>query len=711
MNKLETALQYAADVRDGHIETGKYIKLAIERHFRDLEVADDRGWYFSDVAAEKALRFFDFLVLSKGVTKASVPKEQVNPDGTIRFVLAPWQAFMVACIFGWKKKENNKRRYTEAYVEIPKKNGKALAIDTPIPTPNGWTTMGDLKIGDYVLDEYFQKNRVLAATEVMYDHVCYELLFSDGTLVIADAGHIWATIDGLMTTQDMLFENFPIAILDNVNQKGGRSIKSITETKSVPVRCIQVDSPSRLFLCSKSFIPTHNSTLASGIASYMLIADKEAGPEVYFGAFTRDQAGICFKEAVAQIKNSKELKKRVTILKNTVTIEATRGEMWAVSHDADNTEGKNGHCVVIDEYHVHKTDKVKDSLGTGQSARDQPLMFVITTAGYNKQGPCYKHRDVCIGALEGKYNLDNVFILIYGVDEKDDWKDESIWNKANPTMGVTTKMDKLREEFAMALRSGSKEVDFKTKRLNLWVDAAVTWIPSETWKSLEREEPKWKPPAGAKCYGGLDLASTSDITSFALYFPDHQYFTVTHFVPEETAKDAVRSGIDYNEWINDKHLIITPGRTTDYNYVRDAVIQAADEYDLQFCGYDRWNSTHLVQELNDMLGTTYVPGKGKERSRQEDKMQQFGQGFSSLSTPTKEFEKMILDEQLRHDGNPVTAWMLGNVALARDAAENIKPDKKESKDKIDGVVAMIMALGEYLAWNWEGKYSTDVAVW
>ena len=576
MNKLETALQYAEDVRDGKILTSKYIRLAVERHYRDLENAEVKGWYFSDKAAEKALMFFDFLVLSKGVTKANVPKEQINRDGTIRFQLAAWQAFMVVSIFGWKKTVNNKRRFTEAYIEIPKKNGK--------------------------------------------------------------------------------------------------------------------------------------STLASGIANYMLIADKEAGPEVYFGAYTRDQAGICFEEATAQIKDSHHLKSRVTILKNTVTNAKTRAKMMAVSHDADNTEGKNGHCVVIDEYHVHKSDKVKDSLGTGQSAREQPLMFVITTAGYNKQGPCFKHRDVCIGMLEGKYDLDNVFTLIYGIDEGDDWKDEANWIKANPTIGVTTKIEKLREEFAMALRSGSKEVDFKTKRLNLWVDAEITWIPSELWKKLEAGS-DFKIPKGAKCYGGLDLASTSDICSFALFFPDQKYFTVTHYAPKKAVETAARSGIDYRDWVSDGHLVETPGNTTNYGYIKQEIIQVAEYYDLQFVGYDRWNSSDLVQDLNDTLGKKYIPAKGGQKSRYEEVMQKFGQGWASMSTPTKEFEKMCMDESIIHDGNPVTAWMLGNVALARDPADNIKPDKAASKDKIDGVAAMVMAVGEYLAWNYQSKYQDKIAVW
>src|SRR3954471_17703984 len=167
-NNLELARQYAEDVRDGRIEVNKYVKKAIERHYRDLDNAEARGWYFSDKSAEKAIKFYNFLALTKGVTRTTVPKDQINPDGSIRFQLAPWQAFAIASIFGWKKKENKKRRFNEVYIEIPKKNGKALALDTLIPTPSGWTTMGDIKVGDTIFDEYFRHTKVVATTEVMY---------------------------------------------------------------------------------------------------------------------------------------------------------------------------------------------------------------------------------------------------------------------------------------------------------------------------------------------------------------------------------------------------------------------------------------------------------------------------------------------------------------------------------------------------------------
>lgn len=563
MNKLETALQYAEDVRSGKIPVGKYARLAIDRHFRDLKNAKKKGIVFNERAAQKFLTFFDFLSLSKGDTDGSV------------FKLEPWQSFIIASVFGWQKVEDGKRRFTEAYIELSKKNGK--------------------------------------------------------------------------------------------------------------------------------------TTTAAGVGLACFSFDNENGPEVYAAAYTRDQASICFDEAVAMVERSPALSKVVNRLKYNLTIPSTRAKFNAVSHDAKNTEGKNAHCVIFDEYHVHVTDGVKVSLQSGMAARSQPLFFIITTAGDNKQGPCYKYRDICTSILEEKVDIDNIFTIIHGIDDDDDWKDEKTWIKANPNIGVSVKMPFLRGEFKKALLNGRAEVEFKTKHLNMWVDAAVTWIPAETWKRLA--DPEFEIPYGAECYGGLDLASTSDICSFSLFFPKLKYFKTVHFVPEETAKNAMRSGIDYMDWARDQNIILTPGKTTDYNYVKNAVLAAAEEYDLQFVGYDRWNSSHLVQELNDVLGTRYVKGEPGKPSKYENIMQPFGQGFASMSTPTKEFEKIVTDEEIKHDGNPVTAWMLSNVAIATDPAGNIKADKAESKDKIDGVVAMIIALGEYLAWNWEGKYSDEVAVW
>lgn len=566
MNRLEDALRYAEDVRAGKISVGRYVKLAVDRHFYDLDTAESRGFYFSTKAAAKALRYYDFLVLSKGISIHDVPRHQINPDGTIRFLLSPWQSFIIASLFGWKKVADKKRRFTEAYIEIPKKSGK--------------------------------------------------------------------------------------------------------------------------------------TTMASGVANYMLTSDNEAGPEVYVAAYTRDQANICFDEAVAQIKGSPALKKRVVILKHSVTTPAKRGKMMAVSHDADNTEGKNSSCSVIDEYHVHKKDSVKNSLQSGMAARKQPLLFIITTAGFNKQGPCYKHREMCISLLEGKIELDNIFAVIHGMDEDDDWKDEQSWIKANPNIGVSVQMDYLRREFKKALQSGTKEVDFKTKHLNLWVDAEVTWIRSELWD--EMTDKGFIPPVGAVCYAGLDLGRSNDMAAFSLYFPEHRYLTTKYYVAEEAAEYAARAGIDYKDWIRDGYLTATPGRTTDYGYILNDILAAAEKYDLKFLGYDPYSSQFFKDRLADELGTTYA-GKQQEdgsvKYGEHNKLQPFRQGGISFNGPTRVFEEGCINQTLKHDGNPISGWMLSNVVIHTDHNDNMKPVKDKSKDKIDGIVAMIMAIGEYEIWG------------
>jgi len=567
MNTLDKALQYAEDVRDGKIVVGNLIKLAIARHYRDLEQSEVKGWYFSDKAASKALRFFDFLVLTKSVTRASVPKDWINADGTIRFELSPWNAFMIASIYGWKITKTKKRRFTEVYLEVAKKNAK--------------------------------------------------------------------------------------------------------------------------------------STLGSGIANYALTSDNEAAPEVYFGAFTRDQANICFEEAVHQIKNSRELRKLVTILTNSVTIKKERAKMRSISHDKDTSEGLNASLVMLDEYHTHDNDGFKNSLSTGQSNRPQPLLVAITTAGFNKQGPCFKHREILIGMLEGKYELDHIFTLIYTIDEGDDWRDEANWVKANPNLEVTTFLSKLRQEFSMALRSGSKEVDFKTKRLSLWTDAATTWIPAETWNACA--DPDFEIPIDAEFYGGIDLGRTNDITSVARYYPAYNYLTVRHYCAEDAAKYAARGGIDYQDWINAGHLIPTPGKTTDYGKVEKDILDDCEKYEAMFIGLDRFGAQIFKDNLRDALGTRNAPTVNKDTGKltweHHSIVRDFPQGYTSLSPPTKLFEELILNGTLRHDGNPVTAWMLGNVVLDFDSNDNMKPNKAKSKDKIDGIAASVMALGEFARWD------------
>ncbi len=572
MNLLSTAYQYAEDVRSGKIIVGRYARLAVERHYKDLELGSQRGIYFDEKTAQKWLTFFDFLSLSKGDT-----------DGA-SFKLEGWQSFIIASVYGWKKSSDHKRRFTEAYTEVSKKQGK--------------------------------------------------------------------------------------------------------------------------------------TTLAAAVGLGCMAFDNENGPEVYAAAYTRDQASICFDEAVAMVQRSPALNKRITRLKYNLTIPSTRAKFNAVSHDAKNTEGKNSHCVLFDEYHVHVSDGVKVSLQSGMAARSQPLFFIITTAGDNKQGPCYKYRDICVNILEGKAAIDNVFVMIHGIDEGDDWKDERVWAKANPNLNVSVRLDFLRGEFKKALLNGRAEVEFKTKHLNMWVDAAVTWIPSETWNALARTELNkqgeivpFSPPQFAPFYGGLDLGQTNDIASFALYFPDQKYLKVFHYCSEEAVKHAARGGIDYQDWVDEGHLTVTPGKTTDYDYIKKDIEQSATYWQLNMLGMDPWGATQFKQQMEENFGTEWLAEKQKDGTLKYGnypRAQMYAQVASKMCPPTRIFEEMILNGNITHDGNPITAWMLGNVVLSTDVNGNYRPGKDKSKDKIDGIVASIIALGMYDAWH--GGFNSNKGV-
>jgi phage terminase large subunit-like protein len=453
------------------------------------------------------------------------------------------------------------------------------------------------------------------------------------------------------------------------------------------------------------------TTLLSGLATMALTFDNEAGAEVYAAAYTRDQASICFDEAVSMVKSSPDLRKRVRTLAHNMSVTTTRSKFQAVSHDANNTEGKNAHFVSFDEYHVHRNDKVKESLKSGMAARMQPLFFIITTAGSNVHGPCYSYRKDCVKVLEGSIKRDHVFCIVFTLDEKDDWKDPANWPKANPNWGQSVNPAFIEAEIKTATDSinSTKEADVKTKHLNIWVKSGKRWIADETWAGLPLELAH----PGEIFYGGLDLASVNDFTSYALLFPPSEHsdrfrLATKHFISRKNFDARLEGGFeDLIEWERDGWLTVTDTPTTDYRVVRASVEASALDYSLQYCAFDRHNSSQLINELTESLGSRseYIDGKAEDFTL----MQGYSMAVTNVSTPVKGFFEYIENDRLAHDHNPVMRWMLANVMIKTDGKENWWPDKATSGDKIDGPVASIMALGEYLTWNWqktESPYET-----
>ena len=419
------------------------------------------------------------------------------------------------------------------------------------------------------------------------------------------------------------------------------------------------------------------TTEAALFALEHVVKSGEDGAQAYFFATKEDQARIGFRDVQEIIRKTPELKKR---FKNfTKSSVYDNSFIKPLGSDSNTSDGLDPSLGVGDEVHAHPNDKMINVIESGMGSRREPLMVLITTAGFHKEYPCYSNiRKSCIDILSGIKNDETTLALIYTLDDDDDWTDESNWVKANPNLGVSVKMEFLQNRFIKAKNEGSsKEVDFKTKNLNVWTDTAETWIPDDKYMACEREMPDFD---GMECYGGLDLSSTRDITAFVLRFrvDGIDYKKYWYFVPEDRVKHkSQRDDFKYQNWIRDGWMIATPGDVTDYGFIKEVIMNACEEYDVRIINYDRWNSSQLVIDLVD----EGVP------------MNPFGQGYASMGTPTREYEKRIYSKEEAHNGNPVTRWMLSNVALRRDPAGNIKVDKEKSMDKVDGIVADIMSLG------------------
>lgn len=424
------------------------------------------------------------------------------------------------------------------------------------------------------------------------------------------------------------------------------------------------------------------TALAAGVALYGLYAEQIARAEVYSVATTKDQAKICFNDA-KEIVRKTTLKERLDVFRDSITYDALGSYFKAVSSDYGVHDGYSPSTVIVDEYHAHKDNGMLDVMQSGQAAREEPVNFIITTAGFNKNYPCFAFRKNAKNVIKGIAEDESLFAVIYEMDEGDDWTDPHNWAKANPNLGVSVDVDYLEQQVKDAQNRPEAVVNVKTKNLNMWVDAEKTWILDEKWmeSSVTEDDSILE---GMTCWGGLDLSNVSDITAFVLLFKDTEgriYVKPRFWVPEETYQEKIRKeNVFYTAWVEQGFVILTPGNVTDYDFIQADISQLAEQYNILSIAYDRWNSSQTVINMQN----------------EGFNMSPFGQGYGSMSTPTKEWEKMVLLKNLEHFKNPVLRWMMASVALMKDPAGNIKPDKRKSSQKIDGVVAGIMALGEMM---------------
>lgn len=436
-------------------------------------------------------------------------------------------------------------------------------------------------------------------------------------------------------------------------------------------------------------IPKKNgkTAWAAGMMLYLAFFDNENGAQVYSAATKRDQAKLSFRDAKAYVDRSPVLKKHIKSLQNSLNYNDSF--IQPLSNDHDTTDGIDVHAGVVDELHRHKTSEMIDLLEASISARRQPLIWIITTAGSNKESVCYEKRQYTIDVNAAKIKDNTWFGMVYTLDEGDDWREEKNWYKANPNLGRGKQLQYLSNRVQKARNISRIENSVKRYEFNLWTSAEEKWISEEIWEAAYKKRSMAELTAeGVQCYGGLDLASKKDFNAFALFFVNEaenwRHSKIFYWCPKDAMDKRVeQQNMSFGDWVSNGHLKLLPGNTVDPKPLSDDIIDICSQYNVISLAYDPYIATHgTVQNL----------------LKADIQAFEIGQNIRSLSEPTKLLEADILSGRVEHDGNPVTSWMMDNVHVYTDPNENIKlqKEKKDSPNKIDGPAALVFAYAEYI---------------
>jgi phage terminase large subunit-like protein len=432
------------------------------------------------------------------------------------------------------------------------------------------------------------------------------------------------------------------------------------------------------------FVPRKNgkSMLAAAIGNNMLLIDEEHGAEVYSGATSEKQAWEVFGPARLMILNSPSLRAQYGI------------EVWAKAlvKDEDNSkfwpligkpgDGASPHCAIIDEYHEHASSDMVDTMTTGMGAREQPMLLIITTAGTDLASPCYDKHLEAIRVLQGQAQNEELFTVMYGIDEQDDWTNPEMLKKANPNYGVSVDEDFLTAQHRQAMQNSAYQNRFKTKHLNVWCNASVAGINSVDWDRCKDESLKPDQFRGESVFVSLDLASKVDICCKAQVFKrrvngdNHYYAFIKSYLPEDTIEEATKNKQTYQKWVIDGHLVATPGAEVDFDQVREDVINDASIFQIQEITYDPWRATQLAHQLQ----------------KDGAKVVEVGQTAKNMAEAYDELLTSIKARRFHHNGDPVLAWMAANVVSKSVAKGLVVPSKDRPENKIDGIVAIVMAI-------------------
>ncbi len=442
----------------------------------------------------------------------------------------------------------------------------------------------------------------------------------------------------------------------------------------------------------------------AGLALYMMSLDGEMEAEVYVGATKEDQARLCFNQAASFIESpvANPILRKIGFEKHQriIHFHRTGSKMMPLGGDSKTQDGINAHFSIIDEYHAHRDDTVKENLESSSVNRLQPLTYHITTAGAASMSVCKNYEDNVIEVLEGRKKDDALWIMIHDLDEGDEWTDENTWVKANPLFCFGLGIEGIRVEFTKAINQPSKIPNFKTKHLNMWVDAMEVWIPNEIWLKNDVTKFPTKLCNNLKeiplsvfgdlgCWAGLDMSSTTDITAFVLISePDaegYHYIKQFLFCPEDNIdKRSKNDGVPYRYWTDAGYMIATPGNRVDHDYILQFIADRYQVLGIKRVEVDPWNTRGLTPRMAE-IGINVA---------------ELSQTMPVLNFPTKMLEKLIYESKIKHDNNPVMAWMLSACVIIEDSKGNIMIHKGKSHKhgkRIDGFAALINAVAGLLS--------------
>lgn len=426
------------------------------------------------------------------------------------------------------------------------------------------------------------------------------------------------------------------------------------------------------------------STMAAGLALYLLLCDHEARPQVYSAAGDRGQARIVFNAARAMIGANPKLEEVAELRQYEIRGIKNGGWYEALSAEAYTKHGLSAHGIIFDELHVQPNRDLWDVLTTSTGARKQPLTVAITTAGHDRSSICWELHQHAKAVIADPEADPTFYGVIYGAEPEEDWSDPAVWAKANPNLGVSLRMEYLVEACQRAKDNPEAENTFRNLHLNQWTQQKVRWLPMHLWDECQSDftEAHY---LGRKCFAAIDLASTRDVNAMALLFPedDGSYAVLPYFwVPETSQSD--RTHQDRRQvlnWSAKGFIRKTSGNVTDYESIAADVMELKSKFDIQKFAFDPWGPAQAFVQILQAEG---FPA---------ELLQSFPQRITNFAAPSKEFIRLISSKRFRHNGDPVLRWMAENVAAKRDSSDNIRPDKEASADKIDGIVASVMALG------------------